>query len=86
MVTLINQLRVLCYLNTYDHDFIVNQLLSDIESKRSVKTINNSNNTFENEWKLLIDGGCGRSLAGNEFITESQTNRSVDVQGCFLYL
>ena len=46
-----------------------------------MKRINYSNNAYENEGKLLIDGGCDTSLADNEFIIESQTNRDVDVQG-----
>ena len=30
--------------------------------------------------KLLVDGGCDASLAGNVFIIESPSNRRVDVQ------
>ena len=38
-------------------------------------------NTYENKGRLLTDSECDTSLDGNGFIVESQTNRSVGVQG-----
>ena len=63
MVTLMNQLQVLRYLNIYDHKSMANQLSSEDKSKRSVIRIIFYNNTYENEGKLYIDGECDTSLA-----------------------
>ena len=81
MVRSMNQLHIVRYLKTSDHDSKVDQLSSEDRWERSVKRISYSNNTFENEGKLLIEDGFDTSLASNGFIIESQTNQSVDDWG-----
>ena len=54
MVKSMNQLQVQRYLNTYDQNVNVKKLSPGEQSKRSVKRINYSTNTNENEGNYLL--------------------------------